>query len=116
MSRYKRGEVVNAPLAFYDNDLGYFRYKIRPCIVIDVLDESVNVTIAGTTQIKKASKYPGITVLENTDDWKAMRIDKSTFFYCNETVNFNNNDLKRLGTCPTHLMQRILRLLKYTDY
>ena len=112
MSRYRRGDVVLADIVFFD-DSGDLKSKPRPLVVIDVQDDTDNVTVVCSTKTHKASKFEGIIVKKASSDGRDMSLDEDTFIYCNTTVVLLNKDIKRrIGTCP--LIKDICEKLGYT--
>lgn len=111
MSRYIRGDVVLADIPFMNED-GYFKSKIRPMVVIDVLDESDNITVVCSSKIDKASKFASIVVSKDSPEAKSMRLFENTLIYCNETITLSNGEIiRRIGTCP--LVKEICKKLGY---
>jgi PemK-like, MazF-like toxin of type II toxin-antitoxin system len=100
MSRYKRGDVVKAPFAYFDKNSGLMTYKIRPFIVIDVEDETDNITVSCSSQLRQSKNFKGIIVYANSSIGKQMGITQDSFIYCNQTITLSNKDiLGKIGTC-----------------
>jgi mRNA-degrading endonuclease toxin of MazEF toxin-antitoxin module len=114
MSRYKRDDVVRVPFAYFSKQKGCFEEKARPFVVIDVEDETGNITVSCTTQLHQSNKYSGITVKADSEEGRQMGINEDSFIYCNQTITLKNSEIKRrIGTCP--FIKDILKLLNYPD-
>lgn len=101
MSRYNRGDVVRAYISYYDTADGLFKSKVRPFVVIDVEDDTENITVACTSQIHQSQKFEGIIVDPESDIGKKMELEKKTFIYCNKVVILSDKDIiRKKGTCP----------------
>jgi hypothetical protein len=80
MSRYKRGDVVKAPFAYFDKNSGLMAYKIRPFVVIDVEEETDNITVSCSSQLWQSKNFKGIVVYANSSVGKQMGINQDHLF------------------------------------
>jgi hypothetical protein len=111
MSRYIRGDVVISDISYMDEE-GVLHSKPRPMVVIDVLDESDNITVVCSKQTHKADKYPSIVVRKDSEIGQKMSIDGDTLIYCNATITLTNSDIhRRIGNCP--IVKDICKILGY---
>jgi hypothetical protein len=114
MSRYKSGDVLKVEIAYYNRVSGKYESKVRPFVVLDVVDGTDNISVKGTGQTHKSANYTGITVLVDSDDGIDMGIDIDTFFYCHQVEEIQNSEVKRrIGTCPKHIFDEIIKLTGY---
>ena len=81
-------------------------------VVIDVENESDNITVSCTTQTHKATNFPCILVKKDSQAGKSMRLEHDSLIYCNLTITLSNEDiLRRIGSCP--LIKEICNKLGY---
>ena len=101
MSKYRVGDVIYAPISYFNKD-GYLVSQDRRWIIVKVNEsDNENITVSLTGKIHQQSKYPGILVKKNSNEGIAMGLDADTFIYCNTTVKYLDHDIKRrIGVCP----------------
>ena len=114
MSRYKRGDVLKVDIAYYNRETGLYESKIRPFVVLDILDGSDNISVKGTGQVHKSANFTGVTVAVDSEEGIEMGIDRDTFFYCHKVEEIQNSEVKRrIGTCPKDIFDKIIKLTGY---
>lgn len=102
MSKYKVGDVVFAPISYFDTRLGYFKSQTRRWVIVKI-DDTGNLTVSLTKQLHQAEKYNGIIVKKNSAAGIDMALETDTFIYCEfaQIVTFAEEDInRRIGICP----------------
>lgn len=91
---YKRGDVVLAPVPFKDKA----EAKVRPVIILETFtDDCESCKITGTNRTEQLS---GRWVLKDSDDGKAMGLDKDSFISIEDTIIVKMSYIhKKIGEC-----------------
>jgi hypothetical protein len=116
MPKYKIGDVVIAPVSYFDNKEGYWKSQNRWFVIVKIDEDpddidSLNITVACTGQVHQSQKHPGIIIKENSRDGSEMQIEMDTFIYCDYVVKFMDNQIiRKKGYCPK--IEDILKLVK----
>lgn len=113
MSKYKVGDVVRAPISYFDDKKGYYTSQYRRWVIVKIEGEGddENITVSCTGQIHQSNKYKGIIIKRDSVEGKKMNLDIDTFIYCNKTITFLDKEiLRKSGECP--LIEQILKLLE----
>lgn len=82
--------------------------KLRACVVLRVVDGDVLVVVPGTGTRRDLAH---VAVVERTQAWIAMRLEKSTYFYATVVRVRAASAVPTGGRCPPEVFQRIRELL-----
>jgi hypothetical protein len=114
MSKYQVGDVVFAPVSYFDDKNGYYRSQYRRFVIVkiqeDIENDIENITVSCTGQLHQSKRHKGVTVLANSPEGLEMALDRDTFIYCDSTATYLDGDiLRRIGKCP--IIEDIKKLL-----
>jgi hypothetical protein len=113
MSKYRVGDVVQAPISYFDTKAGYYNSQSRRWVIVKIDEDTGNTTVACTGELHQSNKWQGFKVTCNSQDGKSMGLTKDTFVYCEitQTVDFSDGDITmRWGNCP--FIEKIIEKLK----
>ena len=116
MSKYRVGDVVIAPVAYFDDKKGYYVSQNRRFIIVKIEDnpdeiDCQNITVSCTGQVHQADKYPGITIAQSSKEGIEMQLTMDTFVYCNKTTSYSDKEIiRRKGHCAR--IDEILKLVQ----
>lgn len=101
MSRYRKGDVVWADYAFFDQAKGHFDFKPRPFVVIDIDEDTLNVALICSTKTHQSFRYKGFVIRQDSDEAIQMGLLEDTFIYLDRTVALTDREIRRrIGSCP----------------
>ncbi len=101
MTRYQRGDVILADYSYFDSVKGRFDFKPRPFVIVDVEEETDNISVMCSSQIHQSLNYKGIVVLQKSEEGKRMGLEEDSFIYLNKTIVLTNREIiRKIGYCP----------------
>ena len=111
MSKYRVGDVVIADYSYFNK---FHRYITQSRLwVITKFDEELDLYFVSyvTKRLYQANSHDGITVLKTSLDGIKMSLKHDSFIYCDEKVDFEEDDIdRRIGGCLN--INDILKKLK----